>query len=223
MGDLENGIKEKNMDLNVFGNSEIFKKEAENINKKIVEYFKENNENNLIKLFTKYVNDRKNVLFINYYNKTVLDKKTIEFGTFKKMWAILGMTRNVYKDFDDNYEKLREEIIDKKDIFSFYWKYCRKKRNEAIFCCKLFHTVLPKEFPIVDNQILKYFKLAKYDKIISYHMLWLGYDKYITNNANEIENLRKILSEKEYAILRINESSDYRILDIIFWNIANNK
>ncbi|MCL5073893.1 MAG: hypothetical protein M1308_23830 [Actinobacteria bacterium] len=96
--------------------------------------------------FTKSLSDRRVISFTKFYNKTVLDKEKFNFGEFKHQWAIQGMKKYIYQYFEDNFEKLKQEIIDEKDIINFYNKYCRKERNEASFCCKLFHTILPDEW-----------------------------------------------------------------------------
>ncbi len=39
----------------------------------------------------KFMRDRRTISFIEYYNRTVLDKQRIDFGEFKHQWAIQGM------------------------------------------------------------------------------------------------------------------------------------
>jgi hypothetical protein len=177
----------------------------------------------LEKLFDEFREDKRTITFINYYNDIVLDNKKINFGTFKAKWAIRGMERKVYSYFDNNLNELKHEIISKKDIYSFYEKHCCKKRREAIFCCKLFHVLLPDEFPPIDNKIIKHFKLNNECKMVSYQIIKHGYELYLKNNRNKIKEIRKVLSKSKYSYLRINELSDYRIIDMIYWFALNRR
>ena len=167
--------------------------------------------------FTKSLADNRTVSFTNYYNKTVLDKESINFGEFKRQWAIQGMKRHIYKDFDDHFEKRKQEIIKEKDIKNFFNKYFRVERNEAAFCCKLFHTFLPNEFPPLDNPIRKHFKLQRIDFIESLFIVKKAYKLFISDNQDEIQMIRDNLYKTKFKIFRISELSDLRLLDMYYW------
>ncbi|MEI7616783.1 MAG: hypothetical protein WCJ54_08725, partial [Actinomycetota bacterium] len=66
--------------------------------------------------FTESLNDKRAISFLNYYNKTVLDKEIINFGEFKHHWAIQWMRKQVYQEFDNHFEETKQEIIKNKDI-----------------------------------------------------------------------------------------------------------
>jgi len=156
--------------------------------------------------FTESIADNRTISFTKYYNKTVLDKETINFGEFKQQWAIQGMKKHIYQDFDNNFKERKQEIIKEKDIKNFFNKYCRIERNEAAFCCKLFHTVLPNEFPPLDNPIRKHFKLQRIDFIESLFIVKKAYELFIND-----------LSKNKFKIFRISELSDFRLLDMYYW------
>ncbi len=136
-----------------------FDKKVNFVKSQIEEEFNSLDEVQLENSFEKYKQDKRTYTFIDYYNRIVLDKENIDFGEFKRQWAIQGMTREVFNFFTENFEKLKKEIETEKDIKKFFKKYCCKVRKEASFCSKLFHTILPNEFQPVDNPIKKRFNL----------------------------------------------------------------
>ena len=162
--------------------------------------------------------------FVFFYNRIVLDKQPFDFGEFNNRWAI-RMSTKAREIFDTKYEELKKEIIEQKNIQTFYEKYCCNERKEAIFCCKLFHCVLPNEFPPVDNNIIAYFAhhtgLNHNDKIAAYSLIRAGYLLFLSNNKDRITKVKQALSDPKYRFLRLNESYDFRILDAIYWKIAD--
>ena len=144
-----------------------------------------------------------------------------------------GVIVDELRDVDDNPEELIfdkfEEILfsgnslsypilgTEKNIRKFFEKYCCTVRKEASFCSKLFHTILPDEFPPVDNPIKNKFHLQKEEFIKSVLIIKLGYKLFIAENPDKIKLIRKLLSKPKFAYLRINELSDIRILDMYYW------
>jgi hypothetical protein len=167
--------------------------------------------------FTKSLSDRRVISFTKFYNKTVLDKEKFNFGEFKHQWAIQGMKKYIYQYFEENFEELKQEIIDEKDILSFYNKYCRKERNEASFCCKLFHTILPNEFSPLDNPIRNHFKLQRIDFMESYQIVIKAYELFIKDNKYQIQIMRDILYKPKFKVFRAIELSDLRLIDMFYW------
>lgn len=167
--------------------------------------------------FTKSLSDKRVISFTKFYNKTILDKEKFNFGEFKHQWAIQGMKKYIYQYFEDNFEKLKQEIIDEKDIINFYNKYCRKERNEASFCCKLFHTILPDEFSPLDNPIRKYFKLQRIDFMESFLIVKKAYELFIKDNKYQIQIMRDNLNKSKFKVFRITELSDLRLMDMFYW------
>jgi hypothetical protein len=202
-------------------NSKSFKERAEIVRQRIESDF--SNSKNIENIIDEFKGDQRTIAFIKYYNSIVLDNEKIDFGTFKSKWAIQGMTREVYSFFNNNFDKLRDEIINDKNIDSFYKNYCCTERNETIFCCKLFHVILPHEFPPIDNNIIKHFKLNERNKMNSYKIIKYGYELFISKNEDIINQIKKVLLKDEYKYIRIKELSNYRILDMIYWFILNRR
>jgi len=200
-----------------------FESKANFVKIQIEKDFNALNELELEQFFEKFKDDKRTFSFLEYYNKTALDKEKIDFGEFKRQWAIQGMTKEVFNFFSDNFEKLKEEINKEKDIKKFFEKYCCTVRKEASFCSKLFHTILPDEFPPVDNPIKNKFHLQKEEFIKSVLIIKHGYKLFIAENSDKIKLIRKLLSKPKFAYLRINELSDIRILDMYYWFKENRK
>jgi hypothetical protein len=173
--------------------------------------------------FSQYFTKKKDKKFILFYNRIVIDKEPFSFGEFNYLWAI-RMSTKARAIFDENYAELKKEIIEQKNIRSFYEKYCCQERKEAIFCCKLFHCVLPNEFIPVDNNIIAYFAhhtgLNPHDKIAAHSLIQAGYTAFLANHKDSIAKVKQTLSDSKYEFFRFNESSDFRILDLIYWKIA---
>jgi len=176
------------------------------------------------KFFDKFQHDKRTLSFIKYYNKTVLDKERIKFSEFSYQWA-LHLSKKFYTSFDINYDSMISEIKNKKDIEDFCERFCidnlgKRRKIRGSFCSKLFHTILPSEFPPVDNQIRKRFNLQnlqKEDYVESIIIIKRGYELFIKENPKLINLIRKILSKNRFSYLRINELSDMRILDMYYW------
>lgn len=193
------------------------------IEEKIVEDLSGLNEEKIELFFDKFKDDR-TFSFIKYYNKTVLDKGRISFGEFVswRNWAIRGMSRMVYNYFDKNYDKIIKEIKRKMNIEEFFNKYCKagskitnSKRNEVVFCSKLFHTVLPNEYPPIDSHILKEFGLLS--DIANVLIVKKAYENSSKDNKDKLDIVRKVLAKDKFSEFRINELSDMRILDMFYW------
>ena len=91
------------------------------------------------------------------------------------------------------------------------------KKSPSSFCSKLFHTVLPNEFPPVDNPIKNRFNLQNEDFIDSVLIIKKGYELFLEDNQDKIHLIKGVLSKPKFAELRVNELSDIRILDMYYW------
>ena len=197
--------------------AEEFESKVNDVKSQIEKDFKDLNENELEAFFEKFKSDRRTISFLEYYNRTVLNKEKIDFGEFKRQWAIQGMTREVFNYFNENFDKLKKEIQKEKNIQKFFKEHCCTVRNEASFCSKVFHTILPEEFPPVDNPIKNKRFHLKDDLIQSVLIIKRGYQLFIKENQDKMRLIRKVLSKPKFAYLRINELSDIRILDMYYW------
>ncbi|MCF7835903.1 MAG: hypothetical protein K9M15_02160 [Candidatus Marinimicrobia bacterium] len=196
-------------------NSE-FELKANSVKIQIEKDFNALDESELELFFKKFKDDSRTLSFLEYYNKSVLDKEKIDFSNFVGAWRT-HTPRKTHLFFTENFDKLKKDIENEKDIKTFFEKYCCIVRKEASFCSKLFHTILPDEFPPVDNPIKKKFHLQKEEFIKSVLIIKKGYQLFIKENQDKINLIKRLLSKPEFAYLRINELSDIRILDMYYW------
>jgi len=193
------------------------------IEEKIKNYLNKLDEEKIESFFDRYKKD-KTFPFIKYYNKTVLDEGRIDFGEFKYWWGLQGLPERVYGYFDENYDRIIEEIKRERNIEKFFNKYCKagnkitnSKRNEVVFCSKLFHTILPCEYPPVDRRILEEFELSS--AIGNVLIVKKAYENSIKDrgNKNKLDIIRKVLSKDKFSEFRVDKLSDMRILDMFYW------
>ena len=96
-------------------------------------------------------------------------------------------------------------------------KITNSKRNEVVFCSKLFHTILPCEYPPVDRRILEEFELSS--AIGNVLIVKKAYENSIKDrgNKNKLDIIRKVLSKDKFSEFRVDKLSDMRILDMFYW------
>ena len=194
------------------------------VKKQIEKDFSKLNPKKIELFFEEFSKDKRNRSFIDYYNKTVLNQEKIDFGEFKSQWGIQGMKKTVYSFFDKNFDRrLKKEITNEKDIQKFFEDYCCKERKEYTFCTKLFHTVLPREFPPVDNAIREKFGLQEEEFMKSVLVIKKAYELFINHNQKKIEPIRIVLSQSKFDYLKPERLSDLRILDMYYWFNENHK
>jgi hypothetical protein len=100
-----------------------FESKANSVKEQIEKDIKAINKTDLIQYFENFLNLKGNLSFIDFYNRTVLNKEKINFGEFKKQWAIQGMTKDVFNFFSNNFDKclnLKKEIENERDIKNFF-------------------------------------------------------------------------------------------------------
>jgi len=201
-------------------------KKAEKVKEKIEEDINSKNLSEIKDCFNYILND-KELKFIEYYNSTVLKGKKIDFEEFSKQWGLIfakDFYANFNKVFKKDYDKRINEIRKKRDIIDFYIRFCIPKEGyiQHSFCSKLFHTILPEEFPPVDSNLINRFKLKNESYILSIFIIKKAYEEYIKNNEDKIDKIREILSKEKFKDLQIKKISNIRIIDMFYrWYIKN--
>ena len=136
----------------------------------------------------------------------------------------MRLTKNFCEELNINYGKLTAEIKSRKDIISFYIDRCQHNdKMHGSFCSKIFHTVFPDEFPPVDSLIRKFFKLDSENLLLSILIIKQGYHDYLKSNYNKIGRIKGLKSISTFNILRLNELSYIRLIDMIIWWEQKNK
>ncbi len=196
---------------------------AKKVKEIIEEDINSKNLNEIEDCFNCFLND-KELKFIKYYSSTVSGREKIKFKDFTKQWG-LRISKKFYTNFDKEHDNRINEIREKKDIVDFYIRYCIPKegRIQHSFCSKLFHTILPEEFPPVDSNLINRFKLKNESYILSILIIKKAYEEYIKNNEDKIDKIREILSKEKFKDLQIKKISNIRIIDMFYRCYAKTK
>jgi|GEM_PF-2556742 len=203
-------------------------KKAEEV-KKILEEITPEGEKKIKDCFSYFLNNKKEMKFIDYYKKTVLEKDKINFVNFRNQWGLQRANKDFYvnfnKVFGKEYDKGISEIREKKDIVGFYVTYCMPEGEnvQGSFCSKLFHTIFPEEFPPVDRNLRNTFKLQNESFILAILIIKKGYKEYIQDNENKFKHIRDVLPNEKFNELKINKISNIRIIDMFCRFYARNQ
>ena len=193
-------------------------------------------ENDVLIFFNTFINygagdKRKSTLpFINWYNNIVLNQEPFNFKQFNYQWRL--HLSDTFCNALGDYHSIKNEIKNNRDIQEFYNNHCINNtrlgstRHESSFCSKIFHTFIPNEFPPVDSYVRKSFgfNINKSWGIDEIEIIKDGYNLYNKEYPATINLIKNVLSNNEHLnqILRPNELSNVRIIDMCFWSPQNN-
>jgi len=167
-----------------------------------------------------------------FYNTITLDKDRSEknfFQTFKSKYS-LQFISNKYLSYLARNKGDIENLIETGKHVDLFEKYfanalaTKDTRKElASFYSKLLHTYCPEDYPALDNPIKKYLGLKKEGFVVSIGIIRNAYARYSSEKSSKISEIRDILKQKASEALRVDELSDQKILDMVFWTIANSE
>jgi hypothetical protein len=190
-------------------------------------------KNNLIK---SHVLCQKTFRFQVYYfeilnNQELYFKSSNFFRFFKKKYSLQGIDN----DYLDGLEKQKSVILTKirsNQICELYlesFKKAKIKRKEihtekdlGSFFSKLVHTFNPTNYCALDNPIKELFGLKKESFFIAFIVISNTYKKWSKENPDLIKKIRKEFIKLDVKKKIEHEKiSDLKLLDLIFWSIAN--
>jgi len=187
-------------------------------------------------LIDSHVLNEKSYGFQKYYfeylnNQELFFNKSNFFRVFKKKYSLQGIDN----DYLDGLEKQKSVILTKirsNQICELYlesFKKAKIKRKEIYtekdlgsFFSKLVHTFNPTNYCALDNPIKELFGLKKESFFIAFIVISNTYKKWSKENPDLIKKIRK-----EFINLDVKKKiehekiSDLKLLDLIFWSIAN--
>ena len=198
----------------------------------------ENKVNEIVKtnLINSHILNEKSFKFQQYYfmcitHEDLYFNTSNYFRVFKKKYSLQGIDN----DFLDGLEKQKSEILSKiksNQICELYlntFKKAKIKKKEmhtekdlGSFFSKLVHTFNPSDYCALDNPIKELFGLKKESFFISFIIISNTYRKWAKENPNLLKKIRN-----EFIKLDVNNKinhekiSDLKLLDLIFWSIAN--
>lgn len=155
------------------------------------------------------------------------------FRQFKKQYALQGIDNA----FLDKLEIIKSEIlklIRDNNIVKLYFDFFKKaqvkygdkeiEKDLGSFFAKLVHTFCPNDYCALDNPIKIHFGLSKESFFIAFIIISDTYKLWAYDNKELIKCIRdKILTFDIGNILKSDNLTDLKILDLIFWSIANQK
>lgn len=183
-----------------------------------------------------HLDDKVSASFQNYYFRTLNNEKVFAdstdfFRQFKKHYSLQGIDNN----FLDKLEKLKKEILkniraDK--LAQLYFDTFNKaeikhgngikEKDLGSFFAKLVHTFQPDEYCALDNPIKNYFGLKKESFFIAFFIISVEYKHWATDNKHLIKQLRdKFKQADKKGIIKHDQLTDLKLLDLIFWSKAN--
>ena len=97
-----------------------------------------------------------------------------------------------------------------------------KEKDLGSFFAKLVHTFRPSDYCALDNPIKNYFGLKKESFFIALFIISNVYKKWATDNKQLLNNLKDIFKNADKkAVLKHDQLTDLKLLDLIFWSKAN--
>ncbi len=184
------------------------------------------------------INDTRSKKFQQYYFETINNtenyyKDNRFFHNFKSKYALQGID-NAYLDFlEQNKQNIMLHLNDERltELYFVYFAKAKLQRKEKTvnvdlgsFFAKLVHTFKPKEYCALDNPIKNYFGLEKESFYIAFKIISSEYKSWVNKNQSILSLVREQIKniDKE-EIFKDGKLADMKILDLLFWSIANEK
>jgi hypothetical protein len=203
---------------------------------KISNYFLKNNNDLLLinEHFTCRLKSKQFRDFQEYYFKT-LNNQELVFKEFRQKYSLQGIDRLTLQRLDDNKNEIFN-LIKSDNISELYFKFFTKvkiprkdkiiEKNLGSFFTKIVHTFRPTEYTPLDMPLRNFFGLNDESYLVSCIIVSNAYKLWTADKKNRVrvESLKKhlydICKNKSLAIDKI---SDMRLLNLIFWSVADNE
>lgn len=153
------------------------------------------------------------------------------FRTFKQKYSLQGIDTN-YLDRLENNKKQILQLIDTCDLAILYFRYFAKAQirrgNQTTpkrlgsFFAKLVHTFRPDEYCALDNPIKNHFGLSSESFYIAFTTVSYAYKEWASENPHLIHTIRSELDNIPRAKSYSSQTTNLKLLDLIFWKQANN-
>lgn len=170
--------------------------------------------------------------FHAYYSKTISNKENFLsdqsfFRQFKQQYSLQGIDRAYLKRLEENKTEILS-LIENDDLVTLYFKFFYNVkikhgdttvlRNLSSFFAKLAHTLAPNKYCALDNPIKQYFRLEKESFYIAFIVINKAYQEWAEENPIDMEEIKSGIE----SFVKTN-MTNLKILDFIFWYIANPK
>ena len=153
------------------------------------------------------------------------------FRVFKAQYSLQGID-NKYLDSLEFQKTEILKLIREDNLAKLYFKWFRKakikhndkdvERDLGSFFAKLVHTFRPHDYCALDNPIKEFFGLKKESFFIAFLIVSTEYRHWADSNTGIlrmiIDKLQHLDKEK---IIKYEQLTDLKLLDLIFWSKAN--
>lgn len=184
------------------------------------------------------ITDTRSKNFQKYYFTTIDDSEnylndTKFFHNFKSKYALQGIDNDYLDSLEENKQAILGLLTDSKLIelyFAYFAKAKLKHRDKTVnvdlasFFAKLVHTFKPNEYCALDNPIKNYFGLEKESFYMAFMIISSEYKAWIIENPVMLKSIREQIRKIDAEKIIVQEKlTDMKIMDLLFWRIANKK
>jgi len=174
--------------------------------------------------------------FQDYYFSTLDNEdfylsSTDFFRQFKNRYSLRGIDNNLLDRLEIQKNEILKSIRADKLAQLYFDTFNKaeikhrdkiKEKDLGSFFAKLVHTFRPSDYCALDNPIKNYFGLKKESFFIALFIISNVYKKWATDNKQLLINLKDIFKNADKkAVLKHDQLTDLKLLDLIFWSKAN--
>lgn len=183
-----------------------------------------------------HIKDKSSSNFQQFYFRS-LNNPDFYFGSndffkqFKSNYSLQGIDNQYLELLEKNKSEIYD-LIKQNELSKLYLKYFAKAqikqkngivtKNLGSFFVKLVHTFQPNKYCALDNPIKNYFGLMNESFFIAFCIISKVYREWTKENKNLVKKIRQRLKKiDKQGIIANNETTDLKLLDLIFWKKAN--
>ena len=188
-------------------------------------------------LVKSHIFEPKSASFQNYYFKTLNNEEYYYENQFFREFKMKYSLQGIDNKFLDELEKRKKNILNdirKESLAQLYFDNFNKakikhgdkiiEKNLGSFFSKLVHTFLPNDYCALDNPIKNYFELGNESFFISFFIISSVYKQWASDNKILIQEIKhKLKQADKQEIIKHEQLTDLKLLDLIFWSKANRK
>lgn len=208
----------------------VYQKISDTLNEQVIEQVVK------IDLYESHIASVGSANFQRYYFESINNENSYLtskdfFRIFKAQYSLQGID-NKYLDSLELQKPEILKLIREDDLAKLYFKWFRKakikhndkeiERDLGSFFAKLVHTFRPDDYCALDNPIKEYFGLKKESFFIAFLIISSEYRHWANSNID----ILRIITDKlqhldEDKIIKYEQLTSLKLLDLIFWSKAN--
>lgn len=178
------------------------------------------------------------VRFEKFYFKTIQNqdyylKSQGFFREFKQQYSLQGIDLDYLSTLESSKENILELLLSHRaaEVYLNFFAKAKVKhgkefrvKNLGSFYAKTVHTFMPEEYCALDNPIKNHLGLKHESFFVAHYIISEAYKTWAIENQDLIGHLKSEIQKHEWSqVIEFNKLTDLKILDVIFWEKANNK